>query len=80
MLCKLQDRKSLNSPLGCIQLTYTKSIDMLNKSTHYHYYFFLVSIFRKHVLAIRVALIKYLKPAKNCLPDPKESLARLVPS
>ena len=32
MLCKSRDRKSLNSPLGCIQLTYTKSIDMLNKT------------------------------------------------
>ena len=26
-------RKSLNSPLGCIQLTCSKSIDMLNKNT-----------------------------------------------
>ena len=33
MLCKSRDRKSLSSPLGCIQLTYTKSIDMLNKNT-----------------------------------------------
>ena len=33
MLCKSRDKKSLNSPLGCIQLTCTKSIDMLNKST-----------------------------------------------
>ena len=33
MLCKSQDRKSLSSPLGCIQLTYAKSIDMLNKNT-----------------------------------------------
>ena len=32
MLYKSRDRKSLNSPLGCIQLTYTKSIDMLNKT------------------------------------------------
>ena len=32
-LCKSWDRKSLNSPLGCIQLTYIKSIDMLNKNT-----------------------------------------------
>ena len=33
MLCKSQDRQSLNSPLACIQLTYIKSIDMLNKNT-----------------------------------------------
>ena len=33
MLCKSRDRKSLSSPLGCIQLTYAKSIDMLNKNT-----------------------------------------------
>ena len=33
MLCKSRDRKSLNSPLGCIQLTCIKSIDMLNKNT-----------------------------------------------
>ena len=33
MLCKSRDRKSLSSPLGCIQLTYTKSSDMLNKNT-----------------------------------------------
>ena len=33
MLCKSRDRKSLSSPLGCIQLTCTKSIDMLNKNT-----------------------------------------------
>ena len=33
MLCESQDRKSLNSPLECIQLAYTKSIDMLNKNT-----------------------------------------------
>ena len=33
MLCKSQDRKLQDSPLGCIQLTYTKSIDMLNKNT-----------------------------------------------
>ena len=34
MLCKSRDRKSPNSLLGCIQLTYTKSIDyMLNKNT-----------------------------------------------
>ena len=26
-------QESLNSPLGCIQLTYIKSIDMLNKKT-----------------------------------------------
>ena len=32
-VAKSLDRKSLNSPLGCIQLTYTKSIDMLNKNT-----------------------------------------------
>ena len=32
MLCKSPDRKSLNSPLGCIQLTYIKSIDMLSKN------------------------------------------------
>ena len=33
MLCISLDRKSLHSPLGCIQLTYIKSIDMLNKNT-----------------------------------------------
>ena len=37
MLCKLLDRKSLNSSVGCIciaqQLTYTKRIDMLTKNT-----------------------------------------------
>ena len=33
MLCKSLDRKSLNSPLECIQLTYIKTIDMLNKNT-----------------------------------------------
>ena len=33
MLYKSQDRKSLNSPLGCIQLTYIKSIDMPSKNT-----------------------------------------------
>ena len=33
MLCKSRDRKSLNTPLaGCVQLTYIKSIDMLNKT------------------------------------------------
>ena len=33
MLCKSRDRKSLSSPLGCVQLTCTKSIYMLNKNT-----------------------------------------------
>ena len=36
MLCKSLDRTwnhSNNSPLGCIQLIYIKSIDMLNKNT-----------------------------------------------
>ena len=33
MLCISLDRKSLHNPLGCIQLTYIKSIDMLNKNT-----------------------------------------------
>ena len=34
MLCKLLGwDHSGNSPLGCIQLTYIKSIDMLNKNT-----------------------------------------------
>ena len=33
MLCKSRDRKSRDSPLGCIQLTYIKSIDMLSKNT-----------------------------------------------
>ena len=33
MLCKSQDRKSLNSSMGCIQLSYIKSFDMLNKNT-----------------------------------------------
>ena len=32
MLCKSRERKSLNSLLGCIQLTCIKSIDMLNKN------------------------------------------------
>ena len=32
-VAKSLDRKSLNSPLGCIQLTYTKSINMPNKNT-----------------------------------------------
>ena len=32
-VAKSLDRKSLNNPLGCIELTYTKSIDMLNKNT-----------------------------------------------
>ena len=27
-----------------------------------------------------MALLKYLKPAKNCLPDPEGSLAGSVPS
>ena len=34
MLCKSPDRKSLNSPLGCVQLTYIKSIDIYAKQKH----------------------------------------------
>ena len=55
-------------------------IPLQNFSYEIYLHFLFSGTFSEHVLAISMALLKYLKPAKDRLPDPRGSLAASVPS